>query len=119
METLFAQSNGYFGIRGTFEEGRPVFQKGTLINGFHETWPIGYAESAYGYAKTGQTIVNAPDGTVIRLYVDDEPFDLALATLVNYDRTLDVRTGILAPRCDLGTGLRQADSNSLTTAGLV
>ena len=96
METLFALSNGYVGIRGTFEEGKPVFQQGTLINGFHETWPIAYAESAYGYAKTGQTIVNAPDGTLIRLYVDDEPFDLAQAMLVNYDRALDVRTGILA-----------------------
>ena len=95
METLFALANGYLGIRGTFEEGTPVFQKGTLINGFHETWPIVYPESAFGYATTGQTIVNAPDGTLIRLYVDDEPFDLAQATLVNYERTLNVRTGIL------------------------
>lgn len=95
METLFALANGYMGIRGTFDEGAPTFQKGTLINGFHETWPIGYAESAYGYAKVGQTIVNVPDGTLIRLYVDDEPFDLARATLVSYGRNLDVRTGIL------------------------
>ncbi len=95
METLFALANGYLGIRGTFEEGTPVFQKGTLINGFHETWPIPYAESAYAFAKIGQTIVNAPDGSLIRLYVDDEPFDLAQATLLNYDRALDVRTGIL------------------------
>jgi alpha,alpha-trehalose phosphorylase len=95
METLFALANGYMGIRGTFEEGAPVFQKGTLINGFHETWPIVYPESAHGYAKTGQTIVNVPDGTLIRLYVDDEPFDLARATLVSYDRSLDTRSGIL------------------------
>ena len=95
METLFALANGYLGIRGTFEEGTPVYQKGTLINGFHETWPIVYPESAFGYATTGQTIVNAPDGTLIRLYVDDEPFDLAQATLVNYERTLNMRTGIL------------------------
>ena len=61
METLFAVANGYMGIRGTFDEGTPAFQKGTLINGFHETWPITYAESAYGFAKVGQTIVNAPD----------------------------------------------------------
>ena len=33
METLFALSNGYLGIRGTFDEGTPVFQKGTLVNG--------------------------------------------------------------------------------------
>ena len=46
METLFALSNGYLGIRGTFDEGTPVFQKGTLVNGFHETWPIVYPESA-------------------------------------------------------------------------
>jgi len=95
METLFALANGYLGIRGTFEEGTPTYQKGTLINGFHETWPIVYPESAYGYAKTGQTIVNVPDGTLIRLYVDDEPFDLARATLLNYERTLNMKTGIL------------------------
>ena len=95
METLFALANGYLGIRGTFDEGTPVYQKGTLINGFHETWPITYAESAHGYAKTGQTIVNVPDGTLIRLYVDDEPFDLTRGTLVNYERSLDMRTGVL------------------------
>ncbi|HEU4689312.1 MAG TPA: glycosyl hydrolase family 65 protein [Vicinamibacterales bacterium] len=95
METLFALANGYLGIRGTFEEGTPVHQKGTLINGFHETWPIVYPESAHGYARTGQTIVNAPDGTLIRLYVDDEPFDLERATLVHYERAVNMRTGIL------------------------
>ncbi len=95
METLFALANGYLGIRGTFDEGTPVFQKGTLLNAFHETWPIVYPESAYGYASTGQTIVNAPDATLIRLYVDDEPFDLARATLVDYERALDMRTGLL------------------------
>src|SRR6516165_3830839 len=95
METLFALANGYIGIRGSFDEGAPAFQKGTLINGFHETWPILYPESAYGYARTGQTIVNVPDGTLIRLYVDDEPFDLERAALVGYERTLDMRTGIL------------------------
>ena len=96
METLFALSNGYIGIRGSFEEGLPVFQPGTLINGFHETWPIIYPEPAHGYATTGQTIVNVPDGTTIRLYVDDEPFDLARATLVSYERGLNMRTGMLA-----------------------
>jgi alpha,alpha-trehalose phosphorylase len=108
METLFAVANGYLGIRGTFDEGTPVFQKGTLINGFHETWPITYAESAYGYAKVGQTIVNVPDGTLIRLYVDDEPFDLARAMLLNFNRNLDTRTGILSRDItwEMGSGKR-------------
>ena len=96
METLFALANGYLGIRGTFEEGHTrLSERHAASTAFHETWPIVYPESAYGYARTGQTIVNAPDGTLIRLYVDDEPFDLARATLVNYERTLDMRTGIL------------------------
>ena len=67
------------GIRGTFEEGEPAYRHGTFINGFFETWEIPYGERAFGFATTGQTIVNVPDATVIRLYVDDEPFDLASA----------------------------------------
>ncbi len=34
---------------------------GTFVNGFHETWPIRHAEEAFGFARTGQTIVNVPD----------------------------------------------------------
>lgn len=94
-ETLFAVSNGYIGIRGTFEEGSPAYRHGTFINGFHETWPIPYGEKAFGFATTGQTIVNAPDATAIRLYVDDEPFDLDSARINRFERTLDMRAGTL------------------------
>ena len=76
LETLFAVSNGYLGIRGTHEEGRPTHQTGTLLNGFYLSWPIVYPEQAYGFAEHGQTILNVTDGTLIKLYVDDEPFDL-------------------------------------------
>ncbi len=94
-ETIFALANGYLGLRGDFEEGSPVLDGGVYVNGFHETWPIFYSESAYGFAKTGQTIVNAPDGRVIRLYVDDESFDLASTQLRHFERTLDMREGLL------------------------
>jgi hypothetical protein len=50
-----------------------------ILNGFHETWPIVYPEDAYGLARTGQTIANVTDGSLIRLFVDDEPFSLATA----------------------------------------
>ena len=94
-ETLFSLSNGYLGMRGNFEEGRPVFQKGTFVNGFHETWPIVYGEEAYGFAKTGQTIVNITDSKIIRLYVDDEPFYLPTASLLRFERVLDMKAGTL------------------------
>ena len=60
-ETAFSLSNGYLGIRGTFDEGRPAHTPGTFVNGFHETWPIVHTEDAYGLARFGQTIANLPD----------------------------------------------------------
>ena len=94
-ETAFAVSNGYMGIRGTFEEGEPAYRQGTFINGFFETWEIPYGERAFGFATTGQTIVNVPDATVIRLYVDDEPFDLTSTRIHQFERALDMRAGTL------------------------
>jgi len=94
-ETLFSLSNGYLGMRGNCEEGRPVFQRGTFVNGFHETWPIVYAEEAFGFARMGQTIVNVTDSKIIRLYVDDEPFYLPTANLLRFERVLDMRAGTL------------------------
>lgn len=66
-ETRFSTANGYFGMRGTFEEGAPVFQNGTFVNGFFESWPIIYGENAYGFAKTGQTMLNVTDSKTIGL----------------------------------------------------
>jgi alpha,alpha-trehalose phosphorylase len=94
-ETALALSNGYLGVRGTHEEGRPVAAPGVFINGFHETWPIIHAEDAYGLARIGQTIVNVPDPTVIELYVDDEPLFIPTARTPEYLRVLDMRNGIL------------------------
>ncbi len=45
-ETIFSIGNGYLGMRGNHDEGIPVSQPGTFINGFHETWPIVYGEDA-------------------------------------------------------------------------
>ncbi|MFK4760468.1 glycoside hydrolase family 65 protein [Microbacterium sp. ZW T5_45] len=94
-ETLFGVGNGYLGLRGNHIEGRGSHEHGTFINGLHETWPIRHAEQAYGFAEVGQTIVNAPDAKVMRVYVDDEPVSLDDADVREYRRTLDMRTGVL------------------------
>lgn len=94
-ETIFSIGNGYLGLRGNFEEGAPVVQSGTFVNGFHESWPIIYGEQAFGFAKTGQTMLNLPDGKLIQLYVDDELFSLASAKLLLFERTLDMKAGTL------------------------
>ncbi|MGI8801008.1 MAG: glycoside hydrolase family 65 protein [Solirubrobacteraceae bacterium] len=94
-ETMFAVANGYMGMRGTHDEGVPSQDPAYFINGFHETWPIPYGESAFGFATTGQTIVSAPDGSVMRLYVDEEPLVLSESKLLAYERVLDMRAGLL------------------------
>ena len=95
-ESLFSVGNGYLGMRGNYSESRDAHVDGTYINGFHETWPILHAEEAYGFARIGQTIVNVPDAKVVRLYVDDEPLQLSVADLLEYERVLDFRNGVLS-----------------------
>jgi alpha,alpha-trehalose phosphorylase len=95
METVLALGNGYLGMRGVPEEGGPSLQNGTFINGFYESWPIVYGEEAFGFARTGQTMLNVTDSKIIRLFVDDEPFWLPNATLRRYDRRLNMKSGTL------------------------
>src|SRR5919202_5978819 len=95
FETMLALGNGYLGMRGCPEEGGPNAENGTFINGFYETRPIVYGEEAYGFAKTGQTIVNVTDSTRIKLFVDAEPFWLPTARCLRYDRRLNMRSGTL------------------------
>ena len=94
-ETLFALGNGYLGLRGNHPEGRQSHEDGTFINGFHEVFPIRHAEQAYGFAEIGQTIINAPDAKVMRVYVDDEPLAFDIADIREYERAIDMRTGVL------------------------
>jgi len=95
-ETLFSVGNGYLGLRGNHIEGRGAHEHGTFINGLHETWPIRHAEQAYGFAEVGQTIVNAPDAKVMRVYIDDEPLSFDETEIHEYSRVLDMRTGVLS-----------------------
>ncbi|QKJ18761.1 glycoside hydrolase family 65 protein [Microbacterium hominis] len=94
-ETLFSVGNGWLGLRGNHPEGRYGHEHGTFLNGFHETFPIRHAEQAYGFAEVGQTIINAPDAKVMRVYVDDEPLSFDIADIREYRRELDMREGVL------------------------
>ena len=95
-ESLFALSNGHIGARGTLDEGDPHALPGTYLNSFFENRPLPYAEAGYGFPEVGQTILNVTDGKIIRLLVDDEPFDLRYGEMLHHDRVLDLRTGILS-----------------------
>src|SRR4051812_39184808 len=94
-ESIFALSNGHIGLRGNLDEGEPAGSPGTYLNGFYEIRPLPYAEAGYGDPEAGQTLINVTNGKLIRLLVDDEPFDVRYGRLVHHERTLDLREGVL------------------------
>ena len=45
--------------------------------------------------EDGQTLVDVTNGKIIRLLVDDEPFDVRYGELLDHERVLDMRAGTL------------------------
>ncbi|MCQ4194035.1 MULTISPECIES: glycoside hydrolase family 65 protein [Streptomyces] len=99
-ESVFALSNGHVGWRGNLDEGEPNGLPGSYLNGVHELHPLPYAEAGYGYPEAGQTVINVTNGKLLRLLVDDEPFDLRYGRLRKHERTLDLRRGVLERSCE-------------------
>ena len=94
-ESLFALSNGHIGWRGNLDEGEPHGLPGSYLNGVYESHPLPYAEAGYGYPEVGQTVINVTSAKLIRLLVDDQPFDVRYGELVSHERRLDFRSGLL------------------------
>src|ERR1700731_1563309 len=99
-ESLFALSNGHIGLRGNLDEGDPHGLPGSYLNSVYEVWPLPYAEAGYGFPDDGQTVINVTNGKIIRLLVDDEPFDIRYGTLHSHERVLDLRAGTLTRTVD-------------------
>ena len=100
LESLFALSNGHIGLRGTLDEGEPRRLPGSYLNGLYEERLLPHAEAGYGFPESGQTVVNVADGKLIRLLVGDSPLDLSYGEIIDHERTLDLRTGILHRRTE-------------------
>ncbi|UZJ25991.1 family 65 glycosyl hydrolase [Rhodococcus antarcticus] len=100
FESLFALSNGHLGWRGTLDEGEPVGLPGAYLAGVFELRPLHQAEAGFGYPEAGQTIVGVTDGTLVRLTVDSEPFDVRRGVLHSHEQVLDLRAGTLRRTAD-------------------
>jgi alpha,alpha-trehalose phosphorylase len=94
-ESVFALSNGHIGLRGNLDEGEPYGLPGTYLNSFYETRPLPYAEAGYSYPEDGQSLIDVTNGKILRLLVDDEPFDVRYGELHAHERVLDLRAGTL------------------------
>jgi alpha,alpha-trehalose phosphorylase len=99
-ESVFALANGHIGLRANLDEGEPYGLPGTYLGGFYEVRPLPYAETAYGYPEDGQSVVNVTNGKIIRLLVEDEPFDVRYGELRSHERVLDLQAGLLSRRAE-------------------
>ena len=84
QETVYTIGNGYFGTRGTFEEGYPRDNPATLLSGVFDRIEVGRAELA-----------NVPDWLPIKLFVNGERFRLDRGRILAYERSLDMYNGVL------------------------
>jgi alpha,alpha-trehalose phosphorylase len=99
-ESLFALSNGHIGWRGNLDEGEPYGLPGSYLNGVYESRPLPYAEAGYGYPEAGQTVINVTNAKLVRLLVDDQPFDIRSGELRAHERSLDFHSGLLGRRAE-------------------
>ena len=83
-ETVFTIGNGYLGTRGSFEEGYPNAWAATFIHGIYDDVPVMYTE-----------LVNCPDWLPLAVIVNGDRFRLDHGDILSYERTLNVRYGIL------------------------
>lgn len=84
QETVFTIGNGYLGTRGSFEEGFPGDQSATLIHGIFDDAPIVSTE-----------LVNCPNWLPLIIQLDGQAFRLDHGEILNYDRTLNLKLGLL------------------------
>ncbi|MFO7820234.1 MAG: glycosyl hydrolase family 65 protein, partial [Halanaerobacter sp.] len=98
-ETIFALGNGYIGMRGNFEEGYfgpdETSLEGIYLNGFYEKSPLHYSEEQFGYAQSTETMLNVTDSKIVKLYLGDEEFDLLRGEVIDYQRRLNLKKGLL------------------------
>jgi trehalose/maltose hydrolase-like predicted phosphorylase len=87
-ETIFTIGNGYLSTRGAFEEGYPGYRRATFIHGVFDAAPIVVTELA-----------NAPDWLPFSVHLNGangERFALNHGAIESYQRSLDLRSGLLA-----------------------
>lgn len=83
-ETIFTIGNGYLSTRGAMEEGYPDEHRATFVHGVFDDMPISFTELA-----------NAPDWLSIHVLLNGEKFSLSSGTILQFERELDLRTGVL------------------------
>ncbi|AGZ45252.1 glycoside hydrolase family 65 protein [Actinoplanes friuliensis] len=101
-ESVFALANGHVGLRGNLDEPEPFGMPGTYLNSLYEHRDLTYPEAGYAFPERTETIIDAPNGKLVTLTVDDEPFDVRTGDLRRHERCLDLRAGTLHREVEWG-----------------
>ncbi len=83
-EALFTVGNGRLGTRGSLEEGHVGEVSGTFLSGVYD-----------GYQVPVIDLVNAPDWLSLGVVVNGVRLDVQSCTVVEHERALDFRHGVL------------------------
>ena len=107
--TIFAQSNGYIGVRASFEENGSMGVQGAYVRGVIDEIPFNQSvnidseymrkfyinEDAAKEAEVQEGIINFADILFMRIAIDGETFYPWEGKVLEWNRTLDMKNNIL------------------------
>ncbi len=97
-ESIFSLGNEYMGVRGFFEEGYGgAHLTGSYFNGIYES-RVKKKSGYKGIVNETQFMVNAVNWLDTKIIAGDEVLDLASAEISDFERVLDMRSGLLTRR---------------------
>ncbi len=101
-ESIFSQSNEYMGTRGMYEEGLPSEDKnetlvGSYISGMFHKEKYDYVWKRKGFPDYGNYMSNSTNWIKMTVTVGgDETFSMATSDFSEYERLLDMQSGLLS-----------------------
>jgi kojibiose phosphorylase len=121
---LFCIGNGFMGLRGSYEELGTKAVQGLYVAGifrkkvdrFHATADT-FFRKKYAFDEELMTtpwklqqLQNLPDPLFIKIFIDGVPFRLWDGELLEYKRSLDLKTGLLSRTIRWGNGAGKISS---------
>ena len=121
LETVFTLSNGYIGLRGATELDAQKKCRGTYIAGIYDKLETDEAQEVCGLTLKNKAITPAyaiiPDTNILKIETDGVPFDFINCEVLKYNRTLNMKRGIVINSYELKN--RQGKTIEIKTLTLV
>ncbi|MEM7162833.1 MAG: glycoside hydrolase family 65 protein, partial [Bacteroidota bacterium] len=103
-ESIFSLGNGRFGTRGNFEEDYSGDSlQGSYVAGIYYPDPTRVGWWKNGYPEYFAKVLNATNWIGIRVSIEEEILDIAKCTVIEFQRDLDMQTGLLNRTVQLRT----------------